>query len=589
MRKALVHAFLLRSFHPRGFTTTRCIREPKVLPPGELLRRRVGILTRDGDAEAAAAAMREYVSSQLRLPPENRGEPSLVAFWEALSTTLFACEQRGKERLGLDLITTVRRHVPDAYWKKEENVLALTLRLHCATGEGTAAMHLFSYLVQEGMLKRRTASAFLRFCCRQGGFKAETQRDRVFAVYETCLRRQIELTGEDYVALGRFCVSIHEPLSTLHRMLSRMQESIPEVSEAMVREVLEPWCAQAAKEGARCRLRRVRIPPPTSTAVTCVSCQRPFKGYPFSEPERAALLRELRETVIPPRCRHPKAREGFETWCRYLAQRASAADPIDLFIDGANVGYYGLSGWYEAAKRRRLGSRAISTSVFPAKDLDFHPQRRSRAAVDVPVDLGLIQDALTGARATEGFRRPLVVLQEWQVAASPAEGQRRLAEWRRQGWLYVLPRGLNDDLCWLYGALARTTPTDARDAVAERHPPGVPPRESVYVLTNDRMRDHHFALLSPRAFTRWRERHRISFRCVREAGRTRLCWRWPLPYTRCLQFDREVGVWHLPYTLDKGEEAEEGGASPSHPVDPSGGEEPEPWVCLQLNCESCYL
>jgi len=61
--------------------------------------------------------------------------------------------------------------------------------------------------------------------------------------------------------------------------------------------------------------------------------------------------------------------------------------------------------------------------------------------------------------------------------------------WTREGILYKTPPGMNDDWFWMHAALKYKT----------------------LVVTNDEMRDHHFQMLAPKFFLRWKERHQIHF------------------------------------------------------------------------------
>ena len=49
--------------------------------------------------------------------------------------------------------------------------------------------------------------------------------------------------------------------------------------------------------------------------------------------------------------------------------------------------------------------------------------------------------------------------------------------------------GNNDDWYWLYAAVCSG--------------------DNILVVTNDQMRDHHFCMLAPRFFLKWRERHQV--------------------------------------------------------------------------------
>ena len=90
-------------------------------------------------------------------------------------------------------------------------------------------------------------------------------------------------------------------------------------------------------------------------------------------------------------------------------------------------------------------------------------------------------------------KRVLVVLHERHF------GRRLMPDWARpivdkwdeQKLLYRTPFGMNDDWFWMHAALWFGRKT--------------------LVITNDEMRDHHFQMLAPRSFARWKERHQVHF------------------------------------------------------------------------------
>ena len=65
-----------------------------------------------------------------------------------------------------------------------------------------------------------------------------------------------------------------------------------------------------------------------------------------------------------------------------------------------------------------------------------------------------------------------------------------VASWRDHDRLYVTPPNMNDDWFWLHAALIKDS----------------------LVVSNDELRDHHFQMLAPRGFVRWKDRHRVRFR-----------------------------------------------------------------------------
>ena len=71
----------------------------------------------------------------------------------------------------------------------------------------------------------------------------------------------------------------------------------------------------------------------------------------------------------------------------------------------------------------------------------------------------------------------------------PSKYQYIIDFWMNNNILYQTPAGMNDDWFWMHAAL----------------------KYKSLVVTNDEMRDHHFQMLAPKFFLRWKERHQIHF------------------------------------------------------------------------------
>ncbi|KEG07541.1 hypothetical protein DQ04_09501020 [Trypanosoma grayi] len=531
----------------------------KSCTPAEELQRRVGQLVGKGDVEQVARELRA-------------GLEKSVFSMKAFASALFLCEQTHNETMGIELVRQVQASQLVPAWT-DESVLAVILRLQCAVGDAAAAIQMFSFMASARFLRLRSASVFLAFCCQRG------DRRMAFAVYEEALRHGIELRAADYISLGRLCVAVGEPVSTLHFMLREMQEHVMGVPHTMVREVLRPWAAAAAAAVGGTGLCVTEVCLPRDSAGTCPCCGDALRGHRFTTAQKTRLLHDVIEVAMMPRRGKSdnnnitRLRTAFEAWRRFVATHGSR---IDVLIDGANLGYYGLSSWYEDAKRALLLQRGRRAESITAKDVAWSKHR----SVDVTVNFHLIDLAVQEARR-RGMR-PLVILHERHCEARniTTDNAAVAAQWRRDGLLYCTPSGLNDDLCWLYAALELTTPTDAAAGTVEK---------TVWVLTNDMMRDHHFRLLSPRFFARWRDRHRIAFKCSREDNRTLLHWELPAPYARCIQELRPL-TWHIPITEeDAEEEVVEASKQQQQQEQPKQGEDEnaaltvlsQRWVCLR--------
>jgi len=140
---------------------------------------------------------------------------------------------------------------------------------------------------------------------------------------------------------------------------------------------------------------------------------------------------------------------------RHLAQRPRYSYQYDVIIDGANIGFY---------KQNYIGA---------PKHVDY-----------------LQIDWMLRHLQRIGYK-PLVMLhcRHLMPGSVPQEYLPLITSWRDHRLIYETPAKCNDDWFWLYLAV----------------------KLQCKVVTNDEMRDHHFQMLSPRNFARWKERHQIHF------------------------------------------------------------------------------
>ena len=137
--------------------------------------------------------------------------------------------------------------------------------------------------------------------------------------------------------------------------------------------------------------------------------------------------------------------------------KAITKKSFDIIIDGANVGYY-QQNFCNAP--RHVDYRQIDSVVQHFQNIG---------------------------------KKVLLVMHHRHFThhQMPARFRPILQHWQREGILYQTPAGMNDDWFWMHAALVLG--------------PGT------LVLTNDEMRDHHFQMLSPRSFLRWKDRHQVHF------------------------------------------------------------------------------
>jgi hypothetical protein len=204
-----------------------------------------------------------------------------------------------------------------------------------------------------------------------------------------------------------------------------------------------------------------------------------------------------------------------------------------VVVDGANVGHFGQN--YSAGAFRfaqvdavrahfqALGLRVVivlhehwfarsadlSRNVRPRDGGGARPAKRPRTDAPAPVSAPVavvggaagVEGAAAGPGPDAALAAPAAVPSA-PAAAAPSSADAWTSddyrrEWRRLNCLCEVRRGNNDDWYWLYAAVA------SRDSTGGR--------ERVFVVSNDQMRDHHFNMLAPRNFLKWRERHQVMY------------------------------------------------------------------------------
>ena len=193
-------------------------------------------------------------------------------------------------------------------------------------------------------------------------------------------------------------------------------------------------------------------------------------------------------------------KHGREQWQDFQAFLNNTYPPhshgLHVVIDGANVGYYKQN--FEAAP----------------KHVDYHQ-------IDWIV-----------RHFQQENKNVLLVLHERHFS------KKLMPQWAEpivKSWANILfraPAGMNDDWFWLHAALWGG--------------------RSTLVVTNDEMRDHHFQMLAPRSFLRWKERQQIhfSFGTWNQKGRE-LSLDYPAKYSRRIQRVADGLVVPLPKRGDE--------------------------------------
>jgi len=161
---------------------------------------------------------------------------------------------------------------------------------------------------------------------------------------------------------------------------------------------------------------------------------------------------------------------------------------FDIVIDGANIGYYKQNF---AGAPLHVDYRQIDLTFDGLRRAGFSPliilHARHLTPQLLPNDPEVHR--LLRKWSGAGLYSSMSAEEQEKQWAEPLPKGDPLSETSTCSCLYLAPRGYNDDWFSLYAALVARCP----------------------MLSNDELRDHHFQLLQPKFFTRWRERNRVQY------------------------------------------------------------------------------
>ncbi|ORC91940.1 uncharacterized protein TM35_000041540 [Trypanosoma theileri] len=298
----------------------------------------------------------------------------------------------------------------------------------------------------------------------------------------------------------------------------------------------------------------------------CKRCGTMLRTFDFEATDRDTLLNDIETKLIAPRVegasRYEPERmvtpaEKERRWQEFENFKSKLAEcDYDTVIDGANVGYYGLSRWYREAKEKVLRDRGVDLKTVPEYQLCEIPM-----PVDVPPRFSLIDEMLMQTRRIG--KKPLVMLHNRHIESPSAENVEWLSKWKSDSSLIACPGFINDDYCWLYAAIRKP---------------------NCLFVSNDQMRDHHFMLLSQRSFLRWRQRHRVTYRALyqRLTGAATLIVAPPRPYAVWVQRGRlSSSHWHIPILTSVNiiDQATNHGNQNEVEMDKDGDDSCDAWLC----------
>jgi len=234
---------------------------------------------------------------------------------------------------------------------------------------------------------------------------------------------------------------------------------------------------------------------------------------------------------------------NFRAFQRWLQEQ----QPYDVVVDGANVGFNNQNhegGHFQypqihaVINKLRDDGKRVLLVLHPKwlrEDADLTVFKRKRKKLD-QITVGTTSDPPECPEpddvGPELAYYPHEPVTEAEMQAPPGSPLDLIKIWKQWGVLVRVPLEDCDDWYWLYAAL-----DSARKGA--RH---------VQVVSNDRMRDHHWRMLGNRSFITWRGRHMTGFTVQSDGTESvySVILTPPPPYSLQAQVSADRAAWHFP-------------------------------------------
>ena len=309
-------------------------------------------------------------------------------------------------------------------------------------------------------MRLRSYSALLAAFCRHKNADVSME---LFS--ELSVKYTLEPTEKEYISMLSLCVLLNN--GKFYEYLHSMVEDIL-VPGKGTWEVVKQWFGMPERKMSH----RLLVDTITPTGLLN-QCEHQLQSIELGESDRSQLIEQIDncfkvtsniEGRDLSQHRHNKEKIISEKWEKYkswikgedVLSHCDAADSYTILIDGANIGFY----------QQNFANATGHVDYLQIDAMIKHCQHMNR--------------------------KPLVILHCRHLFPDvlPANMVSLVDSWKTQKLLYITPAKCNDDLFWMYAAMIFNCD----------------------VVTNDEMRDHHFKMLSPRWFMRWKERHQVRFK-----------------------------------------------------------------------------
>jgi mitochondrial ribonuclease P protein 3 len=404
----------------------------------------------------------------------------------------------------------LKRHIDDSKLPLTENAYTALLRIFCRSKDILDAELILTEAesTQQCKARLRLYSPLLDAYCDEGKLLEAVR------VWNRLSKKGLILSEAEYCSLIRCCCRSGNSL-VFQRILSDLSEDVLVPSHKTTRCIAQwfeslhvsfPFCPTPDTEELHKLLNSIQMPyEESSTSISDLVCAHSNRRWTISDKcqidtKNGMLLSGcLKGVSLQPVSLSPFAWNEMKRMNESIAETGKVSDNDTTSYQGGGKGRKVIIDSHALAQRQqhwtafqaflRSLNRPVDVLVDGA-NVGFHEQNFSGAPKHV--DYNQI-DWIIQYFIRQKKQSILLVMHSRHFAPNlmPPYAKPIVQKWIDLGLLYQTPPGMNDDWFWLHAALY--------------FGPGT------LIVTNDEMRDHHFQMVAPRSFLRWRERHQIHF------------------------------------------------------------------------------
>jgi hypothetical protein len=327
--------------------------------------------------------------------------------------------------------------------------LVIMIRIYYQMNDLDKMMEILDIISSKLVLRQRDISLILSYC---------SQHNKIIEgnkVWNIGKKYNVDFLEQDYLNIIKL-----SDFENIIKLLIEMSDIYPVISQDSLYKLIK-ITEQYNHTHEDCLI---------NDNTRCSKCQVELLNYDFTDINKHHLLLDIENKLI-----NEKDDRGIKNAFGDFKEFLNNISNVDIIIDGANVGYYGLN------YRNPVSQKNI----------------KNKGYVDSLVNYEQIKQMVEIFEKQN--KKILIILHErhYNNIKINIEDKKMLEKWISDDKLYLSSKKLNDDICWMYASIYYTNPENNHFA---------------HIISNDMMREHCLNIMNKKLFIMWKNMNQISYK-----------------------------------------------------------------------------